>query len=423
MLAINKEDIEACQILLSSGPRLEVNFFHKKMIHSYLARACYRNRADIVRLLVSAGADVDFIQMPTPASYPLWLALMNSNLEIFRILLLAGANLLNKYKTSKGGTLLYGAMYHEKMAIVECLLKWDPSQANSSCCSNDNQCCPATVAAFLGNLELLKLIQKHGGDILDPSFTFTPLHAAAFMGRKDIVQYILEMGVNPNQILLYAQSISVLDSFIWGWQSPLSMACSRGNIDCALTLIEVGDASPQINHNLCLKCPVFLRRVNDDPILMHEMLLRGVPLTTECICHDNSTRLVDLAISVGFYKLATLLIVHGSLPDWRGEAMPLAISHFPDNMIAALIMVGVSKSCYTGCSTLVKSTLRREMRSRSKQFLSLESLCVQAVRFQLQRKLGSNVASGSVWPVIDDSLQIPACLKEMLKLDVYITFT
>jgi len=84
-------------------------------------------------------------------------------------------------------------------------------------------------ACIDGNIEILKELISNGIGVNDTTDSMygnkmTPLHFAAQFGRKDIVEYLLSFGANPD----------VQNQFRW---KPLDLAVSQKNIDITVQLL------------------------------------------------------------------------------------------------------------------------------------------------------------------------------------------
>ena len=424
MLAIKKQDTIACEILMSSMSPPEVNFFHEKMEHSYLAQACLDNSTDIVGILVRAGCNVEFMARGVTNDYPLYIALRQGDCATSKILLDAEADIHTKYKTTNGSGLFFFAILKGNMEILEMLLKRDSSLARTKCGSREFSCNPVTAAASIARLDMMKILVSHGGKIDCWDEILCPLHVAAFIGDVKIIGYLLERGAKANNRFIHSSQLWYITRELTGWQTPLSMACAQGKLEAAMLLLSMGNASPTCEHNLCLKNFAFMEAINKYPIVMNLLLLKGVPLATRCKCHGPCS-LLDKAICRGHYNVAALLIAHGATPDWschEGTHHDL-IPTFSDDLITAMYSAGMANKYSVTCPPSCRAVLQRlHWQLKGKVVKNPDTLLlasIQALRFELQSKCILDPTSTTLWHLID-CIVMPASLKFMLKLKQYV---
>jgi ankyrin repeat protein len=82
---------------------------------------------------------------------------------------------------------------------------------------------PLMLAALKGQLELVRLLAAHGGEI-NPS-GWTPLHYCAWSGEADVCRLLLDLGAHVN-------ALSANDT------SPIMMAARQGHIETVQLLLE-----------------------------------------------------------------------------------------------------------------------------------------------------------------------------------------
>lgn len=71
-----------------------------------------------------------------------------------------------------------------------------------------------TNFGFLGHLNVIKLLVKHGADVNYRTDTdSTPLRAACFDGRLDIVQYLVNHKANVNLANAYNNTCLMISSY------------------------------------------------------------------------------------------------------------------------------------------------------------------------------------------------------------------
>lgn len=112
-----------------------------------LGLATFRNRADVVRLLVSSGASFESIDY---SHNPLFIAAKNGNLEIFEYLLRNGAP--SHTDSNAQSTLLHEAIYGGNMEIIRSVI-----QLGIDINTNSNVSIPSTIPVFISSYSNLLL--------------------------------------------------------------------------------------------------------------------------------------------------------------------------------------------------------------------------------------------------------------------------
>jgi ankyrin repeat protein len=143
-----------------------------------------------VKELINKGEDVN--EYNKNGLFPLWRAASDNNIQMCKILIKNGANVMQKTKVSPGFTT------------------------------------PIVSIIQNGNLELLKLFIENKYDINFREYLgFTPLRLAAAKGQYDMVVYLISKGAE-------------IDSKANDNATPLLHACSKGYYDIAEYLIKNG---------------------------------------------------------------------------------------------------------------------------------------------------------------------------------------
>lgn len=97
--------------------------------------------------------------------------------------------------------------------------------------ANDSGVTPLVIAALEGKLEIVKLLLKHGGQVMGRDAKgFTALHAACHAGRLMVVKYLLENGAEVN------------DQNNHDKLTPLHLAAERGHLEVVNVLVNNGAA-------------------------------------------------------------------------------------------------------------------------------------------------------------------------------------
>ncbi len=184
--------------------------------------AARRGSFDAVKLLVKAGADIDYLPPPIPLpdffigghriirqSRPLFWALNNNHREIVFYLLDLGANPNHQYVYSN--PLLLTAVSRQDTAMVEALIAHsaDPNVQNSDGLS------PLEEALHIGNIHIAKILREAGAPF-DVHTTVTRgrdrmtglplLHRVAAQKDAEATLWLLENGANVNELDFLSQT-------------------------------------------------------------------------------------------------------------------------------------------------------------------------------------------------------------------------
>ncbi len=151
---------------------------------------------DVAQLaqLITAGADVDFVHGAIDST-PLVVATLRNNIDLFTMLVEAGADL--SYVDKRGNTLLHHAVANgESSEIVALILaqgetdleqqrsKWDFTALH--------------VAAMAGNTAFVEMLVEAGADLESHDEAGdTPLNIAAWQGQLGTIERLIELGAVP----------------------------------------------------------------------------------------------------------------------------------------------------------------------------------------------------------------------------------
>jgi ankyrin repeat protein len=185
--------------------------------------AVFNGNAEIVRLLLDSGEDVNAYHWETTA---LHIAVRKRDLQLVHILLSAGANVNAEPHT----TALQEAVGLGDMELVNVLLK---AGANVNAAPSSNLGRTALqYAVESGHLELISILLNAGADIhAEPSSSggATALQLAAIKGELGIAKHLLELGADVNA--------HGADKF---GRTALEGAAEHGRIDMIQLLISFG---------------------------------------------------------------------------------------------------------------------------------------------------------------------------------------
>ena len=182
-----------------------------------LYQAASNGHADVVGLLLQKGANVNAL-----GSAPLYGAASNGHADVARLLLQKGANV--NAQDQGGGAPLYGAASNGNADVVRLLLE---KGANVNAQRQDGWT-PLHEAALWGHAEIVSLLLEKGANVNSQRQDGgTPLHTAAWRGHADVVRLLLEKGENVN-----AQDQD--------GRTPLHKAARYGRADVVRLLLEKG---------------------------------------------------------------------------------------------------------------------------------------------------------------------------------------
>ena len=213
--AIKSGDLEAVKLLLSRGadPSYHVN----AEMPTPLKNATRANRADIVEVLINAGADPN--ENPVISDPVIKEAVVMDSWQVAEVLLRRGApsqNLLKHCKSVEMAKILiqYGAnpegdgpapdnplvfiAYENNIELVKYLLEIgvDPNVLDDGMGST-----AIMMASGYGYDELIQILLHHGAKVYKANRVgFTALHKAAVHGSMSTVKILLASGADPRAI-------------------------------------------------------------------------------------------------------------------------------------------------------------------------------------------------------------------------------
>jgi ankyrin repeat protein len=199
--AVKAGDSEKLQQLLAADPSLADA--RNPQGQSAVLLAAYRQRTDIVRLLLDAGATTDVFE-----------AAAAGQLQRVRALVDGNAALVNSH-ASDGFTPLGLASFFGHKEIVEFLV--DQGAQVHLASKNELAVMPLHSAAAARHTGIVDLLLRHGADPnARQRSSFTPLHSAAHNGQTEMVLLLLAAGAD-----IAARSDEGL--------TPLQLALDRGH--------------------------------------------------------------------------------------------------------------------------------------------------------------------------------------------------
>jgi ankyrin repeat protein len=175
-----------------------------------------------INILLNNGADVNEPESGSRWT-PLYLASFNGDLNLVKLFLENGAD-INK-KNDRGWTPFHSAINAGRFDIAELFINRYPviNQINSKGST------ALIIAAMRGHLDIVKLLIKHGVDInITNNDGQTCLHSAITKGSLEITKYLIESGANIHKL-----------DVLHGWGS-IHFAVFGGHNEIIDLLVEKG---------------------------------------------------------------------------------------------------------------------------------------------------------------------------------------
>uniref|UniRef100_A0A7S3G4Q3 Uncharacterized protein n=1 Tax=Palpitomonas bilix TaxID=652834 RepID=A0A7S3G4Q3_9EUKA len=277
---------------------------------------CGKDNVELVRLLLEHGANPEGVH---PTEFPLMLASGRNHLEVCKALVAAGAN-VNRVAVGQlaGATALLSALEKSYLEVASFLLEKGADINFEGKYGN-----AMTKAALTGVFETVQFVVDHGGKCLDgPGHplvaavkkgnlrmvryllenvvkveelkgVFHPFTVACAEGNREIIDLLLEYGVDPNVEAL-------------GGQNALFKAASRGDIDLISKLLELGaNVDGQEGDGL----PLAIAAQENRFAAVKLLLSKGAKINVEA-------RPLILAIDKGYTDIALYLIEAGADPNY-----------------------------------------------------------------------------------------------------------
>ncbi|EXJ66342.1 uncharacterized protein A1O5_10494 [Cladophialophora psammophila CBS 110553] len=158
--------------------------------------ACSGNTATVTFLL-EMGADVNAPCAQTGGLSALQAAFLRKEEELVELLLRWGANVNGNISREDGRNAIVAAVEADSDSIFWRLIAADPNGPPASACGNT----ALQFAIKSGNLDIVKLLLRHGADVNAPASVYrgrTALQAASQAGNLQVVELLLDHGAIVN---------------------------------------------------------------------------------------------------------------------------------------------------------------------------------------------------------------------------------
>lgn len=191
--------------------------------------AVNQNQFEIVALMAKTGIDLDAVLYKNKTYSALMLAVEMKSVELARVLIEAGAD-VNFMIQETHDSCLYKAIYHKQKDIVEMLISTG-ADVNLHNLFQDTPLSKATVDSSGKDLEIADILLKAGADInaVVAENGRTPLHLAVMKSDSllDSFHFLLDKGAATN----------IYDN---DGHTPLTLAVLHNKIEAVKGLVEAG---------------------------------------------------------------------------------------------------------------------------------------------------------------------------------------
>ncbi|XP_033224897.1 ankyrin repeat domain-containing protein 17-like isoform X3 [Belonocnema kinseyi] len=287
-LACSAGYYELAQVLLAMSANVEDRGI--KGDCTPLMEAASAGHADIVRLLIAHGADVN--AQSTSGNTPLMYACAGGHEEVVRALLDAGANVEDH--NENGHTPLMEAASAGHVPVAKILLDHG---AGINTHSNEFKESALTLACYKGHLDMVRFLLEAGADQEHKTDEMhTALMEASMDGHVEVARLLLDSGAQVNM---------PTDSF----ESPLTLAACGGHVDLAMLLIERGANIEEVNDEGYTPLMEAAREGHEEMVAL--LLSQGRALINTQTEETQETALT-LACCGGFLEVADFLIKAGA---------------------------------------------------------------------------------------------------------------
>ncbi|XP_071107805.1 ankyrin repeat domain-containing protein 17-like isoform X5 [Haliotis cracherodii] len=254
-----------------------------------LMEAASGGHVDIVRLLISHGADVD--AQSSAGNTPLHYAACGGYKEVVQELIKANARV--EVHNENGHTPLMEAASAGHVEVARILLD---NGAGINTHSNEFKESALTLACYKGHLEMVKFLLEAGADQEHKTDEMhTALMEASMDGHVEVARLLLDSGAQVNM---------PADSF----ESPLTLAACGGHVELAALLIERGANIEEVNDEGYTPLMEAAREGHDEMVAL--LLSHDADINAQT--EETQETALTLACCGGFLEVADFLIKAGA---------------------------------------------------------------------------------------------------------------
>ncbi|XP_057318326.1 uncharacterized protein LOC130663224 [Microplitis mediator] len=292
--AIENDNYEIVKYLITNGANVNSvdTFISSVGKITPLQRAVRKGNKKIVKLLIEYKADVNARPFP-PEPACLTTAMQNDNLEIFQLLLDAGADI---------------HIFHNETPLI-------------------------FMAVDKNNYEITKLLINHGADVNTCFDNKTLLYRAVENENERIVELLITNKVDVNKII---EDKNSLNSF----PTALHKAVGIGNLNIVKILVNASNIDVNLSNGL--KDPPLHEAIHKNNYKITKCLIEhGANINTDAYKHP-----LDIAITNGNKEIVQLLIKNKADVDITTEsgvtALSIAVLHKSSELVKMLLDAGAN---------------------------------------------------------------------------------
>ncbi|GAB0092386.1 Ankyrin repeat [Sergentomyia squamirostris] len=286
-LACSAGYYELAQVLLAMSAQVEDR--GQKNDCTPLMEAASAGHVDIIKLLISHGADVN--AQSSTGNTPLMYACAGGHVAAVRELLAHGANVEDH--NENGHTPLMEAASAGHVEVAKILLEHG---AGINTHSNEFKESALTLACYKGHLDMVRFLLEAGADQEHKTDEMhTALMEASMDGHVEVARLLLDSGAQVNM---------PTDSF----ESPLTLAACGGHVDLAMLLIERGANIEEVNDEGYTPLMEAAREGHEEMVAL--LLSQGANINAQT--EETQETALTLACCGGFLEVADYLIKNGA---------------------------------------------------------------------------------------------------------------